>query len=158
GGNPVHFRIGAKWKAIALQNEETELYTDAPIGGLRVHLRECKGLINLESVGDVDPYVRVVQSGKLKAKTPIIANTSDPYFNQVFFLPVANEHQHILLEIMDAEAEGKDRALGSCAVSIKDFLKKNVEGYYLGYDGAEEVISQPVLYNGSSHGTMTYSV
>ncbi|KAM9914011.1 hypothetical protein OXX69_001065 [Metschnikowia pulcherrima] len=158
GGNPAHFRIGAKWKAIALQNEETELYTDAPIGGLRVHLRECKGLINLESVGDVDPYVRVVQSGKLKAKTPIIANTSDPYFNQVFFLPVANEHQHILLEIMDAEAEGKDRALGSCAVSIKDFLKKNSEGYYLGYDGAEEVISQPVLYNGSSHGTMTYSV
>ncbi|GEQ69819.1 hypothetical protein JCM33374_g3494 [Metschnikowia sp. JCM 33374] len=158
GGKPAHFRIGAKWKAISLSNEETELYTDAPIGGLRLHLRECKGLVNLESVGDVDPYVRVVQSGKLKAKTPIIGDTSDPYFNQVFFLPVANEHQHILLEILDAEAEGKDRPLGSCAVSIKDFLKKNPQGYYYGYDGSEEVIEQPVLYNGKNHGKMTYSV
>lgn len=158
GGTPARFRIGAKWKAISLLNEETELYTDAPIGGLRVHLRECQGLINLESVGDVDPYVRVVQSGKLKAKTPTIANTSNPYFNQVYFLPVNNEHQHILLDIMDAEPEGKDRPLGSCAVSVKDFLKKNAQGYYLGYDGAEEIIEQPVLYNGKSYGKMLYSV
>ena len=90
------------------------------------------GLINLESVGDVDPYVRVVQSGKLKAKTPTIANTSNPYFNQVYFLPVNNEHQHILLDIMDAEPEGKDRPLGSCAVSVKDFLKKKCPGLLFG--------------------------
>ncbi|OBA22123.1 tricalbin [Metschnikowia bicuspidata var. bicuspidata NRRL YB-4993] len=158
GGVPAHFRIGAKWKAISLLNELTRLHTGAPIGGLRLHVRLCSGLINLESVGDVDPYVRVVQSGKLKAKTPVVANTSDPYFNQVFFLPVANEHQHILLDIMDAEAEGKDRPLGSCAVSVKNFLKKNDQGYYLGYDGANEVIEQPVLYNGRGHGSMAYSV
>lgn len=157
-GPPTHFKVAAKWKALALDTDEIASHRSAPIGGLRLHLRGCKGLVNLESVGDVDPYVRIIQSGKLKAKTATIANTSDPWFNRVFYLPVANEHQHVLLDILDAEPEGKDRPLGSCAVSVKDFLKKNTEGYYLGYDGSDEVIEQPVLYNGKSYGVMTYSV
>lgn len=157
-GHPAKFRIGAKWKALGMDDEDIELQTNAPIGGLRLHLRDAHGLVNLESVGDVDPYVRVVQNGRLRAKTAIIANTSSPHFNNVFFLPVSNEHQHVLLDILDAEAEGKDRPLGSCAITVRDFLKKNDEGYYLGYDGSEEVIEQPVLYNGKSYGTLTYSV
>lgn len=158
GGRPAQFRIGAKWKALGLQDEDAELTRGPPIGGLRLHIRAAQGLVNLESVGDVDPYVRVVQNGKLKGKTVTIADTSDPYFNLVFFLPVANEHQHVLLEILDAEAEGKDRHLGSCAITIKDFLKKNNDGHYMAYDGNDEVIEQPVLYNGKDHGNMTYSV
>lgn len=158
GGHPAKFRIGAKWKALGMEDEDIEIQNNAPIGGLRLHIRGANGLVNLESVGDVDPYVRVVQNGRLKAKTPIIANTSNPIFRNVFYLPVSNEHQHILLDILDAETEGKDRPLGSCAITVRDFLKKNEEGYYLGYDGSEEIIEQPVLYNGKSYGTMTYSV
>lgn len=157
-GTPAKFRIGAKWKALGMDDEDIEIRANAPIGGLRLHVRAASGLINLESVGDVDPYVRVVQNGRMKAKTAIIANTSNPIYNDVFYLPVTNEHQHVLLDILDAEAEGKDRPLGSCAITVKDFLKKNCEGYYLGYDGSEEIIEQPVLYNGKSYGNMTYSV
>lgn len=157
-GRPAKFRIGAKWKAIGLDDEEVETQRNAPIGGLRLHLRDARGLVNLESVGDVDPYVRIVMNGKLKGKTNIIANTSNPVYNDVYFLPVSNEHQHVLMDIFDAEAEGKDRPLGSCAITVRDFLKKNPEGYFLGYDGANEIIEQPVLYNGKSYGSMTYSV
>lgn len=158
GGHPSKFRIGAKWKAVSIKDTDVEIQTNAPIGGLRLHVRNASGLINLESVGDVDPYVRVVQNGKLKGKTEIIANTSNPRFDNVFYLPVSNEHQHVLLEILDAEAEGKDRPLGSCAITVRDFLKKNSDGYFLGYDGSKEVIEQPVLYNGKEYGQMTYSV
>lgn len=157
-GHPARFRIGAKWKALPLETDEINAHIEAPIGGLRLHIRMAKDLINLEAVGDVDPYVKIIQSGRLRAKTNIIAETLNPYFNQVFFLPVANEHQHVLLDIFDAEPEGKDRPLGSCAISIKDFLKKSPDGYYLGYDGEQEVIEQPVLYQGKSYGTMSYSV
>lgn len=157
GGNPSKFRIGAKWKALGMEDGGLDTFTNASIGGLRLHLRAALGLVSLESVGDVDPYVRIIQSGKLKGKT-CTAHTSNPTFNNVFFLPVANAHQHVLLEILDAEPEGKDRPLGSCAVSIKDFLKKNNEGFFLGYDGSEEIIEQPVLYNGKSYGSLTYSV
>lgn len=158
GGTPARFRIGAKWKALPLENEETRSQNNAPIGGLRLHIRLAKELINLEAFGDVDPYIKVIQSGKLRAKTNTIRDTLNPYFNQVFYLPVANEHQHVLLNILDAEPEGKDRPLGSCAISIKDFLKKSPDGYYLGYDGSEEIIQQPVLFQGKSYGTMSYSV
>lgn len=158
GGHPAKFRIGAKWKGLGMDDETLGVQNNPPIGGLRLHIRQANGLVNLESVGDVDPYVRIVQNGKLKAKTSIIANTSNPIFDNVFYLPVSNEHQHVLLDILDAEPEGKDRPLGSCAITVKDFLKKSEEGYFLGYEGSEEIIEQSVLYNGKSYGTMTYSV
>lgn len=158
GGKPARFRVGAKWKALSLENEETNSQKAAPIGGLRLHIRLAKSIVHPEAVGNVDPYVKVIQSGKLRAKTSTIADTVNPYFNQVFYLPVANEHQHVLLDFFDAENEGKDRPLGSCAISIKDFLRKSPDGYILGYDGADEIIEQPVLYQGKSFGTMSYSV
>ena len=43
---------------------------------------------------------------------------------QCLFLPVANEHQHYLLQIMDAEPEGKDRSLGTAAINVADILRK----------------------------------
>lgn len=158
GGRPCKFRIGAKWRALSVDDEQVEIQKNASIGGLKLHLIRAEGLKNLEAVGDVDPYVKIIQDGKLKGRTPIIGNTSDPVFNNVFYLPVANEHQHILLDIFDAEPEGKDRPLGSCAVAVKDYLRKNEKGYYLGYDGGEKVIEQPVLYNGSYCGTFYFGV
>lgn len=158
GGPATKFRIGVKWSALPLGDESLKFFEEPAIGGFRLQIRNAKGLINLEEVGDVDPYIRVSQNGKPKGRTPTIANTSNPHWNQVFFLPVANPHQHILLEIFDAEPEGKDRPLGSCAVTVNDYLKKNNEGYYLGYDGAEEIIEQPVLYAGKNHGHLYYSV
>lgn len=158
GGRPCKFRIGAKWRAINVDDEQVEIQKNASIGGLKLHLIKATGLKNLEAVGNVDPYVKIIQDGKLKGRTCVIAKTSDPVFNNVFYLPVANEHQHILLDIFDAEPEGKDRHLGSSAVAVKDFLKKNEEGFYLGYNGEEDVIEQPVLYNGGYCGTFYFRV
>lgn len=158
GGPASKFRIGVKWSALNMEEPGKEHFHDCAIGGMRLLIRQAHNLINLEQVGDVDPYIKVSLNGKPKGRTPTIADSSNPFYNQVFFLPVANEHQHVLLDIYDAEPEGKDRPLGSCAISVKDFLKKNTEGYYLGYDGSEEIIEQPVLYSGRNHGTLTYSV
>ena len=52
---------------------------------MRLHLRGAKGLKNLESVGYVDPYVRVMLNGKLRAKTVTFAETVNPQWNSVYF-------------------------------------------------------------------------
>lgn len=158
GGRPCKFRISAKWRAVNVDDEQVEIQKNASIAGLKLHLVQAKGLKNLEAVGNVDPYVKIIQDGKLKGRTPVIPKTSDPVFNNAFFLPVANEHQHILLDIYDAETEGKDRSLGSCAVAVKDFLKKDENGYFLGFSNGEKLIEQPVLYNGTYCGTFYYRV
>ncbi|RCK60937.1 Tricalbin-3 [Candida viswanathii] len=158
-GPAPRIRLTAGWKPLVIDEAlSSKIVINAPIGGMRLHLRGAKGLKNLESVGYVDPYVRVLLNGKLRAKTTTFAETVNPEWDSVYFLPVANEHQHYLLQIMDAEPEGKDRSLGTAAVNVADFLRKNDEGYYLGYDGSNEVIEQPVLFNTEPVGAIFYSV
>lgn len=160
GGVTPKIRITAKWKALGITDEKVvDANFSAPIGGLRLHVRQARDLKNLEAVGEVDPYVRVMVNGKLRARTPTIAETVSPVWNSVYFFNIDNENQHLLLSIMDAEPGDKhDRNLGSCAVHVKDFIKKNKEGNYLGYDGSQEVIEQPVLFNGVDKGHLSYSV
>lgn len=158
-GPAPKIRLTTSWKPLAIDEATSEkVVRNAPIGGMRLHLRGAKGLKNLESVGYVDPYVRVMLNGKLRAKTVTFAETVNPQWNSVYFLPVANEHQHYLLQIMDAEPEGKDRSLGTAAINVADILRKNEEGYYLGYDGSDEIIEQPVLFNTKEAGSIFYSV
>ncbi|KAI5961252.1 uncharacterized protein KGF55_004177 [Candida pseudojiufengensis] len=156
---PPQIRISASWKPLAVDEETSaKIIKPAPIGAIRIHLRGAKGLKNLESVGYVDPYVRIILNGKLRAKTVTFAETVNPQWNSVYFLPVTNPHQHYLFQIMDAEAEGKDRSLGTAAVNAADFLRKNDEGYFLGYDGSQEIIEQPVLFEADPVGTLFYSI
>ncbi|CUM66099.1 uncharacterized protein PRCAT00003754001 [Priceomyces carsonii] len=151
-------RITAHWKALSMGDDKAvKSYYSAPIGGLRIHLRSASNVKNLEAVGKVDPYVRVLMNGKIKARTKTINDTLTPYFNDVCFLPVSNSHQHVLLEIMDEEEE-TDRSLGTVAINVHEFLEKNDEGYYMGYDGSNEILEQPILYNGDHQGILTYSV
>lgn len=159
GGPETKFRISAGWKALAMSDDSVvKTHFNCPIGGLRLHVRSASDLVNLESVGKVDPYIRFILNGNLRAKTLTIAETVDPHYNNVFFFPIANEHQHLLMQIMDEEPDGKDRPLGSAAININEFLKKNEDGYYMGYDGSNEIIEQPVLFDGKTHGYITYSV
>lgn len=158
GAPPSKIRVTASWKALGVTGDEGATNFDAPVGGLKLHLRSATGIKNLEAVGNVDPYIRVRVNGKVKGRTKTIADTLNPNFNSGHFLAVSNEHQHILLELMDEEEDGKDRSLGTCAISVKDFLKKNDKGFFLGYDGANEIIEQDILYNGSEHGKLYYSV
>lgn len=158
-GPKPKIKISAQWKALGMTDDRATDYNfSAPIGGLRLHIRSASDLKNLEAIGEVDPYVKVMVNGKLRAKTNTIGETVDPIWNSVYFFPIDNENQHLLLSIMDAEPQGKDRSLGSCAINVKDFVKKNETGNYLAYEGSEEVIEQPVLYSGDNKGYLSYSV
>lgn len=160
GGVSPRIKITANWKALGITDDSvvSESNFGTPIGGLRLHVRNATDLKNLEAVGEVDPYVKVMVNGKLRAKTVTIAESCNPIFDSVYFFPIDNEHQHLLLSIMDAEPEEKDRSLGSCAINVHEFIKKNEKGYYLGYDGSREIIEQPVLFNGENKGSLFYSV
>lgn len=160
GNPPSKIKISAGWKPLAMgdSSDVVDTHFNASIGGLRLHLRGASALVNLESVGEVDPYARVIVDGKLKAKTVTIGETVNPVWDSVFFFPVATEHQHLLIQVMDAETEGKDRNLGSVAVNVNEILRKNEDGYFLGYDGSDEILEQPVLFDGQNKGTLKYSL
>lgn len=158
-GVKPRIKISATWKSLRLDSKAWDTFYSAPIGGLRIHVREAKGLKNLELVGYVDPYCKIIVKGQERARTVTILDTLEPNWNKVVYLPVLNPHMHMLLEIMDAETENPDRSLGNCAINVFDFLKKDAEGRWMGYDGAEdEILEQPVLLNGQPHGTLFYSV
>lgn len=76
-------QAGNHWPSMRPQAKK--VVRNAPIGGMRLHLRGAKGLKNLESVGYVDPYVRVMLNGKLRAKTVTFAETVNPQWNSVYF-------------------------------------------------------------------------
>lgn len=159
GGPHSRIKISAGWKPLSITDSSVvDTHFNASIGGLRLHLRGASDLINLESVGKVDPYARVIVDGKLKARTVTIGETTDPVWDTVYFFPVTTQHQHLLIQVMDAETEGKDRNLGSVAVNVNEILKKNEAGYFLGYDGAEEILEQPVLFDGQNKGSLQYSL
>jgi Ca2+-dependent lipid-binding protein len=151
-------RISATWKPLVFDEDVAKVSYSPPIGSIKIHLHSAKGLKNLESVGKIDPYVRVLLNGKLRGKTHTIADSVDPYFNSVFLLPVGNEHQHFLLEFMDEEVEGKDRPLGTAAVNVFEFINRDEKGNILPYDGSNEVLEQQVLLNGIEEGKLYYSV
>lgn len=158
-GVKPRIKITASWKPLAIDSQVWKTFYLAPIGGVRIHLREARGLVNLESVGYVDPYCKIMLGGQERGRTAIIADTTEPNWNKAIYLPVSNPHSHFLLEIMDAEPEGKDRPLGNAAVNVFDFLKKDSEGRWMGYDGAEnEILEQPVLLSGQQQGVVYYSV
>lgn len=159
GGVRSRIKISAGWKPLGmLDSSVVDTHFNASIGGLRLHLRGASNLVNLESVGKVDPYARVIVDGKLKARTVTIGETMDPVWNTVYFFPVTTQHQHLLIQVMDAETEGKDRNLGSVAVNVNEILRKNEAGYFLGYDGSEEILEQPVLFDGQNKGKLQYSL
>ncbi|CAN3355636.1 tricalbin-3 [Diutina catenulata] len=159
GGERPRIKISATWKALSVDQEAWKTFTTAPIGGVRIHIRSAKDLKNLESVGYVDPYCKIKAAGKVRGITPTIAESLDPVWNTVLYLPVPDAHSHFLMEVWDAESDGQDRILGNAAINIHDFLKKGPDGAWLGYDGADdEVLEQPVLLNGKPEGTIYYSV
>ncbi|CCH45939.1 putative membrane protein [Wickerhamomyces ciferrii] len=152
-------RITATWKPVSLSGVSAAANYVPPIGVARLHLREGHDLLNLEKVGKVDPYVKVLLNNRLKHQTVFYPDTLDPNFNEVIYLPISSQSQHVSLEVMDEQNLGKDRSLGSCDFPIGKFINKDEQGNYLFYDGSNKILKSDVALKGKgSHGTLTYSV
>lgn len=154
--NGSEVRITAVWKPVSLQGSGTHYVP--PIGVGRLHIRHAEDLLNLEKVGEVDPYVKVLLNNRLKYQTSYHSSTCNPSFGDVVYFPIASMSQHLSLEFMDFQSLTKDRSLGTANIALSEFINKDGNGNYLFLDGGEKLLSSKLqLKNKSPKGTVFYS-
>lgn len=152
-------RLSANFKPVSLSGVSSNGRYTPPVGVVRLHLRNAKDLLNLETVGDVDPYAKVLLANRLKYKTAFHPDTRNPEFNEVTYIPIVSSSQQITIEVMDDQNLTKDRPLGSVNIPVSNLFKKSPNGSLLFYDGANTILkSQLSLKNKKPKGEIYYSI
>lgn len=153
-------KITAEWKPVELKGAlgGSGGYV-TPIGVMRVHLLNARGLKNLEAMGKSDPYVRILLSGIEKRRSVTFYNDLNPDWDEILYVPVHNTKEKITLEVMDEEKMGKDRSLGHLDVLCADYIKQAENGEYLAHDD-NEMKSDNLVYGAKKtpKGKLNYSV
>ncbi|KAI8054327.1 C2 domain-containing protein [Syncephalis plumigaleata] len=116
-------RMSAIWMAITSNLDmQHEGSIKPPIGVIRLHVQEAKRLKNVENVGGgkSDPYVQVLLANVRRARTSVIEDDLDPIWDEVLYVPVHNERETLVLEVMDFNAHTKDKCIGTCLLKVSD--------------------------------------
>ncbi len=81
------------------------------IGVARIKIVEARGLRNQEAVGVSDPYVKLLYSGAMRAKTEIIDGTLEPVWNEVTYMLIRDTSLRgsLSFEIFDFNNLQKDK-------------------------------------------------
>jgi Ca2+-dependent lipid-binding protein len=110
-------------------------------------------------MGKSDPYVRVLLSGILKARTVTFKNNLNPEWDEVAYVPMHSPREKLTLEVMDEENLGKDRTLGMVELSASDYIKEGPNGEYEVDDEKQLMTSGLRIGNrGQEKGTLNYTV
>ncbi len=96
-----------------------------PIGALRVFVNKASNLKNLEKIGKIDPYAKILVNGIQRGRTDFDAQTTNPVWNTGVYVALTSPNQRITLECMDVETSNKDRTLGQFDIKLNDFFQKN---------------------------------
>ncbi|KAF5109968.1 hypothetical protein DV453_001259 [Geotrichum candidum] len=151
-------RASVTWKPIALKGNAAGKSYAEPIGAIRVHcIQAGEELRNLETIGKVDPYIRVMINGFQKARTVAVPNTLAPTWDEVLYIPVQSSGQRMVIEAMDAENLGSDRTLGTFELDTGDFIKTNEKGEYMEYIDTKQRTGQFHMKKKGPKGTLIYT-
>jgi len=126
GAKSGKLRISGVWKGIMMAGaiNGASAYTP-PIGILRFHFDRAEDLKNVEALtgGKSDPYVRVMRSGIVLARSQIHNNDLDPVFDEIIYVPVHSIKDTFRLEVMDYQHLTKDRSLGHIDLDITKMVE-----------------------------------
>jgi Ca2+-dependent lipid-binding protein len=112
-----------------------------PIGVMRFHFINGRGLKNLDTVGKSDPYARVLLSGIQKGRTVTWKNNLNPDFDEIFYIPVHSTREKLVVEVMDEEHTQPDRTMGQFEIAAAEYVKMGDDGQYMNHDSKDHVIS-----------------
>jgi Ca2+-dependent lipid-binding protein len=159
GAKTGRAKLTLQWKPVALKGVVggTGGYI-TPIGVMRLHFQNARGLRNVETVGKSDPYVRVLLSGVEKGRTVTFQNDLDPDWDEVLYVPMHTNRERLTLEVMDSENLGKDRSLGMLEISSSDYIFEDDSGGYLAHTEREAQAGQLKLQGrGTVKGTLNFT-
>lgn len=151
-------RLSATWKPVSLKGGDALRNYVEPIGALRFHFIKAVDVMNLETIGKVDPYLRVFFNGFQRGRTVAIDDTLDPVWDEVIYVPVQASGHRISIEAMDAENVGKDKTLGHFFLDSADFIKTDDKGNYLPYVDTQVRTSMFTMGKKDPKGTLHYTV
>lgn len=149
-------RMSATFKPVGLKVTDGSAYIE-PVGIMRFHFKSAEGLPNLETIGKIDPYVRVFIGGFQRGRTDYLDDTDKPHWDEVVYATVQNPGQKVVIEAMDAEKMGKDRSLGSVELNASDFIEQDAQGNYAKSEVYEKS-SEVCLPHKDPKGRVNYTV
>lgn len=159
GAKTGRAKLTLQWKPVALSGvgSGTGGYV-TPIGVMRFHFKNARGLRNLETLGKSDPYVRVLLSGVEKGRTVTFQNNLNPDWDEVIYVPVHSTREKLSLEVMDQETINSDRTLGMVDVLASDYISQAENGEFLVHDTKTSHAGVLRVHGkGSPKGTLNYT-
>lgn len=159
GAQKGRAKMTLEWKPVVLTGvgAGTGGYV-TPIGVMRIHIKNARGIRNLETMGKSDPYARVLLSGIEKARTVTFQNNLDPDFDEVLYVPMHTTREKLTLELLDQEKIGKDRSLGQVEISASDYIHQSENDTYVVSDVTPLSSGLRLHGKGTPKGTLNYSV
>lgn len=150
-------QISTNWKPVMLEGASGAGGYTPPVGVVRIAIDGAEDLRNLESIGKVDPYTRILVNGTQRARTSAIESTLDPTWNEVHYVTLSSPNQKLTLEVMDVEKLSPDRTLGSFDVKLGDLINKDEKGNYIETVDPKKRTSK-LIHKKGPKGTLTYSL
>lgn len=120
--------ISCNWNSVKIAGVPGAIGYSEPVGVLRVYIEKAEDLINLEKIGVIDPYIRVLVNGIQRGRTLTVDSTTSPKYYESIYLPVSSINQRVTIEAMDVERHTQDRTLGSFQIRLNEFIDYNAKG------------------------------
>lgn len=155
--NGGEVKLVTNWKPVQLEGASGAGGYAPPIGVVRVNIDRAEDLRNLETIGKVDPYVRLMVNGNQRARTYAFDSTLNPTWNEIHYLTLASANQKLTLEVMDVERLSPDRTLGLFDVKLNDIIKKNELGQYVEHVDTEKREGR-LIHKKGPKGSLSYSL
>lgn len=150
--------IETQWKPCNIRTAgNTGNYVE-PIGVVRLKIISATSLINLEHIGKIDPYTRVLLGNRLVTRTNWFHNNLNPVWNETQYIPVENELQEMKVEVMDVQRRGKDRSLGSFKIDLSKIIVQDAQGNYKITVSDRVFSNKLMLPNRGPKGTLQYTI
>lgn len=150
-------KVAAVWKPVALDMGTNAIAYTPPIGVVRVLINKAQDLKNLEKVGKIDPYARVLVNGMSRGRTNAKSQTLDPIWNEAIYVAITSPNQKLAIEVMDVETVKEDRSVGSFDVKLDNLFHKGADDKYI-----EKVDNEPrtgrLITKKGTKGTVTFYV
>ncbi|CCK70423.1 uncharacterized protein KNAG_0E01610 [Huiozyma naganishii CBS 8797] len=129
-GTKGALKVSTYWRPVRLDFGNNSIAYTPPIGVLRVFINRADNLLNLEKIGKIGPYTKVLVNGTSRGRTEDRKGTLSPVWNQSIYVAVTSPNQRITLEVMDVETSRKDRSVGKFNIDVQDLFHKNKDNEY----------------------------
>jgi len=150
-------QISTHWKPVMLEGASGAGGYSSPMGVVRVVIDRAEDLRNLETIGKIDPYARILVNGIERARTVAAESTLNPTWAEVHYVSISSPNQKLTLEVMDVEKRSPDRTLGSFDVRLNELIQRDEKGRYIETVDNEKRVSK-LIHKRGPKGSLTYSL